>query len=55
MYKQLPKDIITGNHPNLVLRISDNATIPFDETNSDYQEYLRWVAEGITPEPAEEE
>jgi hypothetical protein len=27
--------------------------IPFDEFNSDYQEYLEWVAAGNTPEAAD--
>ena len=27
--------------------------IPFDESNTDYQEYLAWVAEGNTPKAAE--
>ena len=27
--------------------------IPMVEDNTDYQEYLEWVAEGNTPEPAD--
>ena len=28
--------------------------IPVNLENKDYQEYLKWVAEGNTPEPADE-
>ncbi len=38
-----------------ILRISDNVKIPINNGNTDYQEYLEWVAEGNTPEPADEE
>ena len=38
-----------------VQRLSDNAMIPFEPTSIEYQEYLDWLAEGNTPEPAEEQ
>ena len=52
MYK-LIKDPLTQT-TNSVLRIADNAYIPFDPQNSDYQAYLKWVAEGNTPLPADQ-
>ena len=36
-----------------ILRKEDNAFIPFDEANTDYQKYLEWVAEGNTAEAAD--
>ena len=44
---------ITGN-PNTIERLSDNAFIPFDPANTDYQAYLKWLEEGNTPLPADE-
>ena len=54
MYKLTPIDPITGSPATSVKRLTDNAFIPFDPANTDYQEYLKWLAEGNTPEPADE-
>ena len=38
------KDGITGTKvTNVIIRKEDNAFIPFDEANTDYQEYLEWA------------
>jgi hypothetical protein len=50
MYKLLKN--IEGDVKS-VLRIADSAAIPFDPANTDYQQYLAWLAEGNTPLPAE--
>lgn len=53
MYKLLPGG--PGTEPaNAILRTTDNAVVPMDQKNRDYQEYLEWVAQGNTPEPADE-
>jgi len=53
MYKLTPIDNLS-NKVESVIRLSDNAYIPFAPDNTDYQAYLKWVAEGNTPEPAED-
>ena len=42
---------ITGTCVNI--RTADDRFIPIDEANTDYQEYLAWVAEGNTAESAD--
>ncbi len=50
---QLLKDL-PGNPASCIKRLADNAFIPFDPANTDYQAYLRWLADGNTPLPADE-
>jgi len=52
MYKLVKS--VSGQILDCVFRPSDNTCIPFDTANTDYQAYLKWLAEGNTPEPAEE-
>jgi len=47
------KDSEGNVRTNQIKRISDGAWIPFDEENKDYQDYLAWVAEGNTADPAD--
>jgi hypothetical protein len=52
---QLLSDTPMGRPANCIKRLADNAFIPLDEANTDYQKYLEWLSEGNTPLPADEE
>jgi hypothetical protein len=52
IYKKIKYDNNVENS-NIIYRVTDNAYIPTDPANTDYQAYLKWVAEGNTPEAAE--
>lgn len=65
MYK-LVNDKLT-NVPYMVIRLSDDANIPFVEGNRDYQTYLKWLdgyelqdtgwvktSDSNTPEPTDQ-
>ena len=54
-YKLLPDAPaeMGGKTASSVLRKEDGAFIPKDPDNTDYDEYLEWVAAGNTPEAAD--
>jgi hypothetical protein len=52
MYQQI-NNHRTGQPAQCIKRLSDNAFIPFDPANTDYQEYLKWLDAGNTPLLAE--
>jgi len=37
-----------------IKRVDQGLIIPFDPANTDYQEYLAWLAEGNEPLPADD-
>jgi hypothetical protein len=53
MYQQL-NNPMTGQPAQVIKRLADNAFIPFDPANTDYQAYLRWCEEGNEVLPADE-
>ena len=52
MYK-LTQLLFNQTEPNCIIRTTDGACIPFDPANTDYQQYLEWLAEGNVPEAAD--
>ena len=62
MYQKIRTIPVTGTADELdngvevtdhIRRKSDEAVIPFDPDNTDYQKYLEWVAAGNTAEAAD--
>jgi len=43
---------LPGMTMQTVLRVEDQAFIPFDPANRDYVDYCAWLAEGNEPDPA---
>lgn len=41
MYKLIKSPF--NDHASGVIRLSDNTSIPFNENNTDYQTYLKWL------------
>ena len=52
MYKKV-NNLDKTEDTTVIKRTSDNAYIPTDPDNTDYQEYLQWLDEGNTPEEAD--
>jgi len=54
MYKLVKNEITEViNTVRVVNEDGSITSIPFEPANTDYQAYLKWVAEGNTPEAAE--
>jgi hypothetical protein len=56
MYKVTTKTYLNKEYLEIIRTNQDGSatSIPEDSANTDYQEYLKWVAEGNVPTPADE-
>ena len=52
MYKKMKNDLTNSDYTTQIQRKVDNAVIPFDPANTDYQLYLEW-AKTNTADPAD--
>ena len=52
MYKLIKDEM---SKKEIGVQRNKNTFIHFDPANTDYQEYLKWLDEGNTPEPADEQ
>ena len=52
MYKLISRNGVIDQ--DIVQKIANGAFIPFDEANTDYQAYLKFLEEGGQPLPADE-
>jgi len=52
MYKQYK--LHNGNLAEGIIRVEDNAYIPFDLATGEYLQYLAWLEAGNQPLPADE-
>ena len=50
-YQQVINPMTGQINPDIILRLPDNATIPNDPENTDWQAYQDWLAQGNTPLP----
>jgi hypothetical protein len=50
-YMQVWDTIQNKVSDQMILRVDDQAWIPFDPDNVDYQAYLAWLDEGHQPTP----
>jgi hypothetical protein len=53
MYKLIANPYQAGEYVPMIRRLSDNACIPTDPANTDYQQYLKFLEEGGQPLPAD--